>query len=261
MTVVDMRGTDERVATISFSAHRRDFVAGMRAMVPWLIGVAPFGLVIGVSAAQADIPTLAGWLTGPLIYAGSAQVATIQMLDAGAAAYVVIITAMVINLRLLLYSAAMAGYWRGTPLWWRLLGGYLLVDPSFVVGVERYEREPDRRRGHAHYLGGAVVLWVTWLAALAVGATAGAQLPDWLRLEFLIPLFLIGEIAPKLRQPAARRAVLVAAAVALLCLGVPMHLGIAMGIVAGITAGVAARPSTRPRAGKQDAVSTEEVQA
>jgi predicted branched-subunit amino acid permease len=237
---------------ISYRVHRRDFVGGMRAMVPWLIGVAPFGLVIGVSAAQADIPTLAGWLTGPAIFAGSAQVATIQMLDAGAAPYAVIVTAMVINLRLILYSAAMATYWRGTPLWWRLLGGYLLIDPSFVVGVERYGQESDRRRGHAHYLGGALVLWVCWLAAVGVGATAGARLPDWLQLEFLIPLFLIGEVVPKLRQFATRRTALVAAAVAVACLNVPMHLGIAIGIVAGIAAGA----RTGPQAIKQEAVST-----
>jgi len=243
---------------ISYRAHRRDFVAGMRAMVPWLIGVAPFGLVIGVSAAQADFPTLAGWLTGPLIYAGSAQVATIQMLDAGAAPYAVIVTALVINVRLVLYSGAMATYWRGTPLWWRLLGGYLLIDPSFAVGVERYGRESDRRRGHAHYLGGAVVLWVTWLAVIAVGATAGARLPDGLRLEFLIPLFLIGEIVPKLRQVATRRAVLVAAAVAVACLSVPMHLGIAIGIVAGIAAGTAAGPGTRRPAMTPAALPNEE---
>ena len=227
---------------ISYRAYRRDFVGGMRAMVPWLIGVTPFGLVIGVSAAQADVPTLAGWLTGPLIFAGSAQVATIQMLDAGAAPGAVIVTAMVINLRLILYSGAMATYWRGMPLWWRLLGGYLLIDPSFVVGVERYGQEPDRRRGHAHYLGGALVLWACWLAAIGVGATAGARLPDWLRLEFLIPLFLIGEVVPKLRQVATRRAALAAAAVAVACLSVPMHLGIAIGIVAGMAAGARARP-------------------
>jgi hypothetical protein len=40
--------------------------AGARAMVPWLAGIVAFGLVIGVSAAQADVPALAGWLTGPL---------------------------------------------------------------------------------------------------------------------------------------------------------------------------------------------------
>jgi predicted branched-subunit amino acid permease len=138
----------------------------------------------------------------------------------------------------------MAEYWRGTPLWWRLLAGYLLIDPSFVVGVDRYDAAPDRygaapdrRRAHAHYLGGAIVLWVSWLAAIAVGATAGAQVPAWLHLELLIPLYLIGEIVPKVRQAATRSAVLVAAAVALLCISVPMHLGIAVAIVAGILAG------------------------
>ena len=62
---------------ISLVADRRDIAAGARAMVPWLVGIVPFGLVIGLSAAQAEIPTLAGWLTSPLIYSGSVQVATI----------------------------------------------------------------------------------------------------------------------------------------------------------------------------------------
>jgi branched chain amino acid efflux pump len=233
----------------------KDFVAGARAMVPWLPGVAPFGLVIGVSVSQTHLPPGAGWLTAPVMFGGSAQVAAIQLLDAGAAPVAVIVTAMVINLRLALYSAAMARYWRGTPLWWRLLGGYLLVDPSFAVGIARYENEPDRRRGHAHYLGGGVVLWVGWLAAVAIGARVGASVPSGLHLEMLVPLFLIGELVPKLRQLPTRWAMVVSSGVALLCLTVPLHLGIAIGIVAGMTAGwVAARPS---RTAAQ--LSTEEV--
>src|SRR5918994_1374359 len=152
------------------SVRGGDFAAGARAMVPWLAGVAPFGLVIGVSAAQADIPTLAGWLTGPTIYAGSSQVAAIEMLDAGSAPVVVVITALVINLRLILYSGAIATYWRGTPRWWRALAAYLLVDPSFVVGIDRYQRPGDRDDAHTYYLGGAITLWVTWLLALRAAA-------------------------------------------------------------------------------------------
>src|SRR4051794_14050011 len=106
---------------VSLAAHRRDLATGARAMLPWAMGVTPFGLVIGVSAARADLPTLAGWLTGPLIYAGSAQIATIEMLDAGAAPVAVIVTALLINVRLVFYSAAMAAHRRGTPMWWRLL--------------------------------------------------------------------------------------------------------------------------------------------
>lgn len=206
-------------------------------MLPWLAGVAPFGIVIGIAAAKADIPTAAGWLSAPVIYAASAQIAAIQMLDAGATGAAIVVTVLVINLRLILYSAAIARYWRGTPLWWRLLGAYLLIDPSFVVGTQRYAADPNRRAGHAHYLGAGLLLWVGWLAAVAVGATLGARVPAALHLELLVPLYLLGEIVPRLREVAPRRAVVVSGAVALLCLNLPLHLGIVVAIVAGLTVG------------------------
>jgi predicted branched-subunit amino acid permease len=226
---------------ISLRADRRDIAAGARAMVPWLAGVVPFGLVIGVSAAQADVPTLAGWLTGPLIYAGSAQVATIGLLDAGAAPVVVVAAALIINIRLIFYSATMARHWRGTPWWWRLVAAYLIVDPSVAVGLDGYQRLA-RGRAHAHYLGGAALLWVSWLAAIAAGATAGAGLPAWLHLEFVIPLYLVGQAIAKLAHPAQRRAIVAAAATALLALSAPLQLGIALAIAVGMTAGLTVRP-------------------
>ena len=236
---------------ISPLAHRWDVAAGARAMAPWLVGVVPFGLVIGFSAAQAHVPTLAGWLTGPLIYAGSAQVATIEMLNAGAAPVVVVSAALIINIRLILYSATMARHWRGTPWWWRFVAAYLLIDPSLAVGLDGYARPVDRGRAHAHYFGGAILLWVCWLAAIGVGATVGVGLPTWLHLEFVIPLFLVGEAVPKLANPAPRRAIFAAAAVALLALSAPLDLGIALAMVAGIVAGLTARPdvsqATHPR--------------
>jgi predicted branched-subunit amino acid permease len=218
-------------------------------MAPWLAGVVPFGLVIGVSAAHADVSVVAGWLTGPLIYAGSSQLATIGMLGAGAAPVAVVAVALVINVRLIFYSAAMARHWRGTP-WWRLVAGYLLVDPSVAVGLDGYRRL-GRDRGHAHYLGGAVLLWVFWLAAIGADSTAGAGLPAWLHLEFVIPLYLFGQAIARLADPAQRRAVFAAAAVALLALRAPLQLGIALAIAAGITAGLTVRPdepgqSSRP---------------
>jgi predicted branched-subunit amino acid permease len=227
---------------ISLRADRSDIAAGARTMVPWLAGIVPFGLVIGVSAAQADIPTLAGWLTGPLIYAGSSQVATIGMIGAGAAPVVVVASALIINIRLIFYSATMARYWRGTPLWWRMVAAYLIVDPSVAVGLDGYQRL-GRDRGHAHYLGGAVLLWVSWLAAIAAGAMVGAGLPAWLHLEFVIPLYLVGQAITKLARPAQRRAIFAAAVVALLALTAPLQLGIALAITAGVAAGLTARPA------------------
>jgi predicted branched-subunit amino acid permease len=224
---------------------RGDYLAGVRAMTPWLTGIVPFGLVIGVSAARADIPAMAGWATGPLIYGGSAQLAVIEMLDAGAVPAVIVVTALVINLRLILYSGAIAAQWRGTPLWWRATAAYLLVDPSFVVGLNGYQRHSDPAAGHRHYFGGAVLLWVAWLAAIGTGVTLGAQLPAGLRLEMIVPLYLLGEAVHKIGDAASRAAVVTAAAVAAAALAVPLHLGVLLAIVSGLSAAVLVQGSSR----------------
>ena len=115
-------------------------------MGPWLVGTIPFGLVIWVSAAEVNIPTFVGWLTGPLIYAGSAQVA-IGMLDGGAAPMAVIPTATIINLRLVIYWPPS----RPTGAAPRCGGGSSAAISSLptrlTVGVERYSRDSDRDRG------------------------------------------------------------------------------------------------------------------
>ncbi len=63
--VADARG--------SAPALRAAFLGGCRAMLPWLAGVVPFGLTIGVTVAGSSLDPVAGWLTAPLIFAGSAQ--------------------------------------------------------------------------------------------------------------------------------------------------------------------------------------------
>ncbi|HYZ99320.1 MAG TPA: AzlC family ABC transporter permease [Acidimicrobiales bacterium] len=225
--------------------RRADLVAGARAMAAWLPGIAAYGLVVGVSAARADMPALAGWLTGPTIYGGGAQVAAIDLLDAGAAPVVVVATVLAVNARLVVYSAALAGFWRTTSRRWRLLAAYLLVDPSFAVGVDRYREPGDRVGAHAHYLGGAGLLWITWLAAITVGATAGARLPGGLHLELVVPLFLVGEVVRRLSSPAARRGCAAAVVVAVAGTAAPLHLGPVAAIVAGLAVALTTREDRR----------------
>jgi len=133
-TSVRTRSTSFAVASGSAAADRRAVLDGVRAMLPLLLGVAPFGLVIGVTVAELGVPHLAGWSLGWLVYAGSAQLAAVGLLAGSASAGAVVATVAVINLRLAVYSAAMAPHWRGTSKAWRLVAAYLLIDPSFAVG-------------------------------------------------------------------------------------------------------------------------------
>jgi predicted branched-subunit amino acid permease len=107
-----------------------------------------------------------------------------------------------------------------------------------AVGLEGYERNGETGRGHHFYLGGAALLWVAWLTAIAVGAFVGTGLPRGLHLELVIPLFLAGEVAHRCTTRAATVAVGAAAVVALLGLHAPLHIGPLLAIAAGIAAGL-----------------------
>jgi predicted branched-subunit amino acid permease len=214
-------------------------------MAPWLIGIAPLGFVIGVTTARADIPAFAGWLAGPLIFSGSGQAATVQLLDTHAAALIVITGGLVVNLRLVLYSAAMARYWRARPAWWKALAASALVDPSAAVALEGYERSDDPAYGHAYYVGAAVTLASGWFASIALGAIFGVALPPGLQLEFVIPLYLVGQLVGRVSDASAKRAVTVAVLLALVGVAAPLHLGTLLAIAGGTTVAILAGGRTR----------------
>jgi predicted branched-subunit amino acid permease len=229
---------------------RPGHVAGARAMATWLPGMATYGLVVGVAAGKADVPALAGWLAGPLLYSGGAQVAAVGLFDARAAGLVVMATVLAINARLLVYSAASGARWRDRPRWWRALACYLLVDPSFAVGADGYARadaagdSKAMSEAHDHYLGAAVVLCFTWLLASGIGVLTADALPAGLELAFVVPLFLLGETQRRVTDRAGLRAVLVTVAVAIVGRALPLHLGVLTAIVAGLTVAALSLPST-----------------
>jgi predicted branched-subunit amino acid permease len=86
---------------------------------------------------------------------------------------------------------------------------------------------------------------VAWVVAIAVGATAGARLPAALHLEFVIPLFLAGEVVSRVTTRAARHAVVAAVLVALVATRAPLHLGPVLAIAAGTAAGLRAQGDDR----------------
>jgi predicted branched-subunit amino acid permease len=123
-------------------------------------------------------------------------------------------TALAINARFLIYSAALSRTWRDQPRWFRWLAPYFLVDQLFaLVGAQEGEgRDPAWMRGY--YLAGAAVLWVTWLLVVAIGAAAGPVLPARQALAFASPALLTALVVPALRGRPALAAGLVASAVA-----------------------------------------------
>ncbi|HEX6311200.1 MAG TPA: AzlC family ABC transporter permease [Acidimicrobiia bacterium] len=207
---------------------------GMRAMAPVLAGLAPFGFVIGATVATTSMPSLAGWATSWLIYAGSAQLAVIQLIDGGAAVLVVVATTIALNARFIAYGAGLAQHWRDEPRRWRAMAAYLLVDPTYVLTLGRYARPGSRSERRAYFMGAALTLWVGWQVVTAAGVLVGAGVPDGLALEFAAPLCLVGLLVRQADAGDQRGAAAVAAAVSLGAIALPLQLGALVGALAGV---------------------------
>ena len=226
---------------------RLAFVEGTKALAPMAASVAPFGLAIGAAASAAQIPAVAGWLGAPLILAGAAQLTAVEMLDAGAAPLVIVLSALVLNARIVMYGAAMAPWFREVPLRRRMLLAVPLIDQMYLVSAPRFERgDLDTRGRQAFWFGGATVLVGTWVTTNSIGLTAGSGLPDAAGLHIAAPLALAALLAKSVSGRPATVAAGVAGLVAVVAAGLPHQSAVLVAALAGIAIGVCV-PDTTPR--------------
>lgn len=217
------------------------FAAGALAVMPMLAVVAPFGMVAGLTAVGTGLSALQALFMSATVFAGAAQLAALQLIAEGAIPAVILLTALTINLRMMMYSASLAPHFQHLGRRWRLLLAGLLVDQNYALSINRYNRADGgfEPHGHWYFLGAGVALWLTWQASTAAGVFLGAGIPrDW-SLDFAIPLVFMVLLVPTLRDRAHMAAAVVGGVVATLARGLPLHLGIVTGALCGIAAGYA----------------------
>lgn len=219
---------------------------GVRAQLPILLGVVPFGLIFGALAVSQGIPA---WVTMGLslfVFAGSAQFVAAGMLASAAPALVIVATILVINLRHVLYSASLAPRLRSLPLRWRAPLAWLLTDEAFATTSTHF-RSGHEAAGHWYMLGSGLTLWASWQLSTAVGVFVGAQVPSTWSLDFALPLTFLALLTPTLIDRPTVLAAVTAGVAAVACSWLPYKLGLLLASLLGISVGLALERYVRPQ--------------
>ena len=219
------------------SEQTRNFWAGVRAEFPLLVGVFPFGMIYGALALNAGLSTSAAQMMSSIVFAGSAQFITTQLVHEAAPGLVIVLTIAVVNLRHMLYSASLAPYVASLSTRWKTLLSYLLTDEAYAATVIHYEKEGATRHSHWFFLGAGFSLWSTWQASTALGIFLGAAIPASWSLDFALPLTFIAMVVPVLRNRPAVAAAISAGIVALFAYSLPYKLGLILAALVGIAVG------------------------
>jgi 4-azaleucine resistance transporter AzlC len=218
----------------------QQFLYGCRDSIPMIVGILPFGLIYGALASLAGLSLGQALGMSLLVYAGSAQFIAISLLTLGSGMVVILLTTLVVNLRHVLYSAALQPYVGKLSQRWRVPLAFGLTDETFAVVQRRYLARGMTEHGQWYHAGVALALYLSWVSSSLVGALFGQSVPNlagW-GLDFAMLATFIGIVVPALRNQPQIAAALVAGAVALLCHAWPYKLGLMAAALSGIAVGV-----------------------
>lgn len=192
--------------------------------------------MVGLAITESGIGNLVGWSGAPIIFAGAAHLTLVTLLGKGAAVLAAITTALVINARHLMYSAAMAPTFQKQPRWFRWVGPYALVDQMFAISIHHKDDDPASFR--THYIAAGITFMLFWNSMVGLGLLIGPVVPASWRLEFAVPVMFVGIVVMGIDRFPKAAAAATGAIASYFFAGLPNQLGLLVGALLGIAAGV-----------------------
>jgi 4-azaleucine resistance transporter AzlC len=218
----------------AFRQATRDCAQAMPGIFAWAI-------VAGMAMMQSGLTLWQALGMSFIVFAGSAQLAALPLIAAGASPLLVFLTALAVNLRFVIFGAGLAPHFAHLPWKTRLWYGYLNGDIVMGYFPQRYagtEASPGNGKA-GYYVGLCMLNWIVWQAGSVAGILMASRIPTTWGISFAGTLALLALLIPLVKNAAALSGVTVAGTVAVAGAGLPYRLGLLGGVVAGMAAALA----------------------
>jgi len=187
-----MSHREENIVNKKFITKLNDsnFKNGIKDAVPIVIGYLPIGMAYGMLAVNKGLSPLQTTAMSIFVFAGSAQLVSIEMISAGAAVAAIVAMTFLVNLRHLLLSASLSLHLKNLPLYYYPFLGFLITDESFAVGMSKIN---DQKKKHRYFFGLGLTAYLGWVSSSAVGAflTSFINFGSGGALDFVLPAMFI----------------------------------------------------------------------
>lgn len=207
---------------------------GLKMGMPTLFGIAAWGLVVGVAMVKTNLTVMQALGMTLFVFAGSAQLASLPLIAVGAPIWVIFATALVVNLRFVIFSALLAPHFAHLPWHKRFLLGYTAGDLTVALFLQRFPSDAPAL-GKVSYLKGLLYPnWAAWQIGSIIGIFLGSQIPEQWGLSFAGTLAIVCVTIPLITNRAALCGVAVASVVALAAYQWPFKLGVLAAVISGM---------------------------
>jgi predicted branched-subunit amino acid permease len=222
--------------------EREAFQEGWRASASTIPAVIAWGIVSGMAMVKSGMTIWQSLAMTLTVYAGSAQLAVLPLLAVHTPLLVIFLTAMIVNLRFVIFSAAVAPHFAHLPWYRRLWYGYFNGDISMAFFPRRFPvHTVHQPAGKIGYFGAICYPgWFAWQLGALIGIFLASQIPESWNIGFAGTLALIAVAIPMIVNRAALAGVVVSGAVAILAMQLPYRLGLLLAVVVGMGAAMLA---------------------
>ena len=189
----------------------KEFLWGMRAGMPVCVGYFSVSFGFGAMAIAQGLTIWQAILISASNLTSAGQFAGLTVMAAGAAILEMILTQLVINSRYALMSLALGQrLGPGVGVGKRLVAAFFNTDEVFALGMSK-----GKQLTTAFFVGAGVVAALGWTSGTAMGAIAGALLPESIRMALGVMLYgmFIAIVVP---QAKAEKPILIAVLLALI---------------------------------------------
>lgn len=202
------------------------FKLGFRDMLPIVTGIVPFGAVMGTVCSEAQLSLFQTVSMNVLVFAGASQLAAVELMTQNAAHLVVLITGLIINMRFLLYSAALSPVVQRSSFLVKITTAYLLTDQNYAVMSAKHEKFKSNSDSIQFYFGASLCMLITWHSAVIAGYFFGNFAPTAWALDYAVPLSFLALLIPTLKNSKYILVTLFSAIVSLLLYPLAYRMGL-----------------------------------
>lgn len=218
--------------------EKRAFREGFRAYASTMPGIFAWGMVAGMAMVKTGLTIWQALGMSFLVFAGAAQLASLPLIAADVPIWVVFVTAMVVNLRFVIFAAAIAPHFAHLPWYKRVWYGYFNADITMALFPRRFPAETmPQAPGKVGYFNGiGYPNWYTWQAGSVIGILLASQIPESWGIGFAGTLALLAITIPLIINSAALAGVAAAGIVAVAAAALPYRLGLLLAVIIGMVA-------------------------
>jgi predicted branched-subunit amino acid permease len=214
------------------------FAEGARDMAGIAVGIAAWGLVTGMAMMKSGMGLPLALAMSLLVFAGSAQLATMPLIASGAPLWVIWGTAACVNLRFVIFSATWRPYVMHLSFAERLRMAYFTADLNYVLFMRRFPQPTAAPEQQPYFWGGALINYASWHTASLLGIALADVIPEHWNMGFAGTLALLGLMTSLLVGKASWLAAAVSACAAVAAYALPLKLNIVVAIAAAVAIGL-----------------------